>query len=123
MEGQHAQTLWEAAILPALSGFLLCAAAVLFAAWRPASPLEPWRPLNRGRLARLFRGSVILVGAGYGAFLLIVLIYSEWLQHEPNGLETAWWSGVFLLGVAVPVWAGLTWFLDRRVRRKQGRHP
>ena len=123
MEGQHAQNLWEAAIFPALSGFVLCAGLVLFAAWRPAPRPGPWIPLDRHRLMVLVRRSALLVAVGYGTFLVIVQFYSEWLQHEPNGFETAWWSGLFLLGVAIPIWAVLTWVRDRRARQPRMRAP
>ena len=118
MEGQHAQNLWEAAIFPALSGFVLCAGVVLFAAWKPAPRPGPWIPLDRGRLIALVRRSAVLIAVGYATFLGIVLVYSEWLQHEDLGMETAWWSGLFLLGVALPVWALLTWAFDRWTRRR-----
>jgi hypothetical protein len=118
MEGEHARNLWEAAILPALSGFVLCAGVVLFAAWRPAPRPGPWRPLDRARTRALVRGSALLIVAGWAAFMLIVLVYSEWLQHEALGMETAWWGGVFLLAIALPTWVVLTWAFDRR-----SRHP
>lgn len=49
-----------------------------------------------------------------------MLVFSELLQHEPQGLATAWWSAPFLPGLALPVWIGLTWAFDPRAR---GRPP
>lgn len=118
MEGEHARSVWEAAILPALSGFVLCAGVALFAAWRPAPRPGPWRRLDRARAGALVRGSALLIGAGWAAFMLIVLVYSEWLQHETLGMETAWWGGLFLLAIALPTWVVLTWAIDRRARRR-----
>lgn len=121
MEGEHARDLWEAAIFPALSGFVLCTAVVLFAAWRPAPRPGPWRPLDRVRTRALVRGSALLIGGGWAAFMLIVLVYSEWLQHEALGIETAWWGGPFLLAVALPTWIVVTWAYDRRWRQPRMR--
>ena len=117
VEGEHATSLWEASILPAMSGFVLCAGVVLFAAWRPASRPGPWVPLDRARTRSLVRHSAALIGAGWAVFMLIVLVFSEWLQHEPLGMETAWWGGSFLLGLALPTWVALTWGYDRRSRQ------
>jgi hypothetical protein len=119
MEAQHAQSIWEAAIIPALSGFLLCVGVILFSVWKPAPRLPAWRPLDAARRRLLVRRSAALVAMGYGTFLLIVLVYSELLQHEPEGLPLAWWSGLFLLACAVPVWIALTWIVDRRAGVQQ----
>ncbi len=117
MEGEHAQSLLEAAIIPALAGFLLCLGVILFTAWKPAPRPPVWTPLNRTRVRLLVRRTAGLTLAGYAVFLLIVLVFSELLQHEPEGLATAWWSAPFLLAIAVPVWAGLVWAFDRWHRR------
>ncbi|MGE5226033.1 MAG: DUF6256 family protein [Planctomycetaceae bacterium] len=119
MEGQHAQSLLEAAIVPALSGFALVVGVIAFTAWRPAPRPPAWAPLDRRRAALLVRRTAGLVLAGYAVFLLIVLVFSELLQHEPQGLPSAWWSGPFLLTIAVPVWVLLTWAFDRLARRRR----
>jgi glycerol uptake facilitator-like aquaporin len=118
MEGEHARNLWEAAIFPALSGFVLCTGVVLFAAWRPAARPGPWQPLDRVRTRSLVRHSAALVASGWAVFMLIVLVYSEWLQHEDPGMETARWSGLFLLAIAIPTWVVMTWAADRRARSR-----
>ena len=119
MEGEHAQSLLEAAIIPALAGFVLCLGVIAFTAWRPAPRPPAWTPLDRRRTALLTRRTLVLTAAGYAVFMLIVLVFSELLQHEPEGLSTAWWSAPFLLAVAVPVWALLTWAFDRHARRSR----
>ena len=118
MEGQHAQSVLEAAIVPALAGFALCLGVIAFTAWRPAPRPPTWTPLDRRRTAMLAPRTLALAGAGYAVFILIVLVFSELLQHEPEGLATAWWSALFLLAVALPVWAALTWAFDRHARRR-----
>jgi peptidoglycan/LPS O-acetylase OafA/YrhL len=118
MEGEHARNLWEAALLPALSGFVLVAGVVLFAAWKPARRPGPWRPLDRSRTRSLIRHSAALVATGWAVFMLIVLVFSEWLQHEEQGMETAWWSGLFLLALALPTWVAFTWVFDRHARHR-----
>jgi hypothetical protein len=118
MEGQNAQTIWEAAIIPALSGFLACLGVVLIAWLRPAPPLQPWRPLDAARRRSLVRSMMRLAAAGYAVFLIVVLLYNDVLQHAPQGVPLALWSGLFLLAVAAPVWALLTWLEDRRARRR-----
>ena len=121
MEGEHARNLWEAAVFPALSGFVLCAGVVLFAAWKPAPRPGRWVPLDRVRTRSLVRHSAGLICAGWAVFMLIVVVYSEWLQHEILGMETAWWGGLFLLGLALPTWVALTWAFDRRSRQPRMR--
>lgn len=118
MEGQHAQSLLEAAIIPALAGFTLCLGVISFTAWKPAPRPPAWTPLDRRRAVLLARRTLGLTLAGYAAFLLIVLVFSELLQHEPQGLSSAWWSVLFLLAIALPVWIFLTWAFDRRARRR-----
>jgi hypothetical protein len=119
VEGEHARNLWEAAVFPALSGFVLCAGVVLFAAWKPAPRPGPWVPLDRVRTRSLVRHSAGSICAGWAVFMLIVVIYSEWLQHETLGMETAWWGGLFLLGLALPTWTVFTWAYDRWSRRRR----
>jgi hypothetical protein len=119
VEGQHAQSLLEAAIIPALAGLLLCLGVVAFTAWRPAPRPPAWTPLDRRRTALLARRSLGLTLAGYAVFMQIVLVFSELLQHEPQGLSSAWWSAPFLLAIALPVWIALTWAFDRRARRRR----
>jgi peptidoglycan/LPS O-acetylase OafA/YrhL len=123
MEGEHAQTIWEAAIIPGLSGFLLCLGVVLFARRRPASRPPPWRPLDAERRRLLVRAVARLAAAGYATFLLIVLLYNDVLQHSPDGVPLAAWSGLFLLATAAPAWALLTWIEDRRSRRRARDDP
>lgn len=117
MEGEHAQSLLEAAIVPALAGFLVCLGVILFTAWKPAPRPPAWTPLNRARIRLLVSRTAGLALAGYAVFLLIVLVFSELLQHELEGLATAWWSAPFLLAIAVPIWVGMAWMFDRWHRR------
>jgi hypothetical protein len=115
MEGQHAQNLLEAAIIPALSGFVLCLGVIAFAAWRPAPRPGPWRLLTPERRRRLLVRTTRLLLAGYLAFLAIVLVYSVMLQHEPQAVSAPW--GVpFLLAITFPIWVLLTWIADRLAR-------
>lgn len=123
MEGAHAQSLLEAAIIPALSGFLLCLGVIVFSAWKPAPRPPAWTPLARAHVRLLIRRTLALAAAGYAVFLLIVLVFSELLQHEPEGLSTAWWSAPFLLGLTLPVWIGLTWAFDRRAHARGATRP
>jgi hypothetical protein len=117
MEGQHAQTLAEAAIIPALSGFLLCLGVILFNAWHPVPRPGPWTPLTPGRRRRLIRDSVRLVAWGCLAFFGVVLVFSVILQHETNAWS-ALWSAPFLLAITLPVWILLTRIADRRARHR-----
>jgi len=77
--------------------------------------------LDRARIRSLVRRSDGLISAGWAVFMLIIVIYSEWLQHETLGMETAWWGGLFLLGIALPTWVALTWAFDRRSRQPRMR--
>jgi TRAP-type uncharacterized transport system fused permease subunit len=115
MEGQPGQSLMQAAIIPALSGFLLCLGLIGFAAWRPAPRPGPWRQLTPARRRRLLAHTARLLLAGYAAFLAIVLVYSVLLQHESEA-SSAPWGVLFLLAITLPVWALATWRVDRRAR-------
>jgi hypothetical protein len=115
MEGQHAQTLAEAAIIPALSGFLLCLGVILFNAWHPVPRPGPWTPLTPDRRRRLIRDSVRLVAWGCLAFFGVVTVFSVILQHETNAWS-ACWSAPFLLAITLPMWVALTRLADRRAR-------
>ena len=119
MEGAHAQSLLEAAIIPALSGFVLCLGVIAFSAWKPAPRPPSWTRLDRPHARLLIRRTLGFALAGYAVFMGIVLLFSELLQHEPEGLATAWWGAPFLLGLALPVWIGLTWAYDRHARSRR----
>jgi hypothetical protein len=118
VEGQHAQTLFEAAILPALSGFVLCLGFVVIGGLRPVGRPGPWSPLTRERRLLLVRSVARLALFGSVVFAAIVLCYSVLLQHEPRA-ESAAWGGLFLLGVAAVAWIALTAMVDRRSRDVQ----
>jgi hypothetical protein len=111
MEGQHAQSLFEAAIFPAVSGFVLCLGVILFTAWRPAPRPNAWRALTAERRRQLVIRTTRLVIAGFVACL--VLFYSVILQHEPEAVS-ALWGIPFLLALTLPSWLLLTWLADRR---------
>jgi hypothetical protein len=123
MEGQYAQNVFEAAIIPAATGFVICASVLLGGVLRPVPRPHPWRPLAGRRRLAIAR-TLRLFGAGYLAFLLIVLVYSHLLQHEPTALSSAAWGAPFLMAITTPVWIGLTCaatFLAGRAGRSEHR--
>ncbi len=107
----------EAAIIPALSGFLLCLGVILFNAWHPVPRPGPWTPLTPDRRRRLIRDSVRLVAWGCLAFFGVVTVFSVILQHETNAWS-AFWSALFLLAITLPMWVALTRLADRRARHR-----
>ncbi len=117
MEGQYAQNVFEAAIIPAVSGFLICASVLLGGVLRPVPRPRPWVPLAGRRRLAVIR-TLRLLAAGYLAFLTIVLLYSHLLQHEPTALSSAVWGAPFLMAITAPVWVGLTWAASLAARRR-----
>jgi hypothetical protein len=121
MEGQHAQTLWEAAVVPAVSGLLVTLGVVLLTARRPAPRPPPWARLGSdGRRALLVDTARRLL-AGYLTCLLVVLVYSRLLQHDDTALTSAATGIPFILLLASPAWVVLSWCSGRcRQRRRRG---
>lgn len=104
------------AIAPAGAAFALVAVVVVYGATHPAPrPPAPSR-LTLGRLGAML-GYVALLGVGgYAVLLLVVLVFGLWLFGDARALRSAAWSGPFLLAVATPAFAALSW-LEGRLRR------
>ncbi|HEX6231191.1 MAG TPA: DUF6256 family protein [Actinomycetota bacterium] len=106
---------WDA-IAPVAAAFALVAVLVLYGSAHPV-PRPPTAPrLTVGRLGSLLRYVALLGAGGYAVVLLVVLVFSMWLLGDPGALRSAAWGTPFLLAVATPVFAALSW-LEGRLRR------
>jgi hypothetical protein len=109
----------QAAVIPALTGFLLIMAMILLTRRRPVGRPAPWTPMDRARVRAMTRSVAGLALVGYAIFVAIVLLYSVLLQGKhDDSLSTAVWGAPFLMAVAVPAFALFTWIADRAARRR-----
>jgi hypothetical protein len=105
---------WDA-IAPVAAAFALVATIVAFGATHPVPPTPgPSRLTPRG-LASMLRYVALLGVGGYAVVLLVVLVFHVWLLGDAGALRSAAWSVPFLLSVAAPVFAALSW-LESRLR-------
>jgi len=106
---------WDA-IAPCAAAFALVATIVVYGASHPA-PRPPRPPRLTGqRLGSMLAYLALLGVGGYAVVLLVVLVFSVWLLGDTRALRSAAWSAPFLLAVAAPVFAALSW-LEGRLRR------
>jgi hypothetical protein len=101
-------------VAPVLSAFLLCAALAIFAAWKPVPRPPPAARLSRANLRPFLLYIAGLAVGGYVAFLAVVFVFSTVIIGQEGALRNAAWSGLFLLAVAVPAFAVLSWAFGRR---------
>ncbi|HEX6262911.1 MAG TPA: DUF6256 family protein [Actinomycetota bacterium] len=70
-----------------------------------ASLRRGWPPR---RFERPLREVAVTIMLGYGAFLLIVLVFMTWATGDESALPDAVWEGAALLGIAVPAFVALS---------------
>ena len=99
-----------------IAAFALSAVVVLVAARRPAPRPAGPTPLTVRALPGFLRYLVVLAVGGYGALLVIALVFGVLIVGDRRSLRDAALWGSFLIAVAVPVFASLTW-LEGRLRR------
>jgi hypothetical protein len=99
-----------------VAAFALVALIVLYGASHPVPKPPPASPLTIPDLWRLLRYLAVLGAGGFVVMMTVVLVFSVWLLGDTRALGSAAWSAPFLLAVATPVFAALSW-LEGRLRR------
>jgi hypothetical protein len=106
-----AEEIWRRIVPPLVTTFVVFLLLVRYHV-RHAEPMEtqrtrlPWRAFGRYLLAT--------VAAGYGMFLVIVLVFHVWLARDQAALRSAAAGGAALLAIAILVFVLTEWFARRR---------
>jgi len=96
-------------IAPVVSAYALFVSLALYAARHPVPRPPRAEPLTARTLGRFFRYVGALEAGGYVVLLLVVLVFGVGIVGDDGSLSSAAWGGLFLLAVATPVFALLSW--------------
>lgn len=96
-------------VAPVLSAYALFVVLALYAARHPVARPPRSEPLTARTLARFLRYVAALEAGGYVVMLVVVLVFGVVIVGGDGELWSAAWSGLFLLAVATPVFALLSW--------------
>ena len=105
-------------VAPVLSSYALFVVLAIYAARHPVARPPRSEPLTARTLGRFLRYVGVMEAGGYVVLLAVVLVFGVVIVGGDGELSSAAWSGLFLLAVATPVFALLSW-AENRWRRSR----
>jgi len=96
-------------IAPVVSAYALFVVLALYAVRHPVPRPPPSEPLTARTLGRFLRYVGVMEAGGYVVLLTVVLVFGVVIIGDDGELSSAAWGGLFLLAVATPVFALLSW--------------
>lgn len=96
-------------VVPVLSAYALFILLAIYAARHPVPRPPRSEPLTVRTLGRFLRHVGIMEAGGYVVLLAVVLVFGVVIMGGDGEHSSAAGSGLFLLAVATPVFALLSW--------------
>ena len=103
--------IWRRIVPPLVTTFVVFLLLVRYHV-RHADPTEP--APSHPPIAAFVRYLAATAAAGYGMFLVIVLVFHVWLARDHAALRSAVVGGAGLLAIVLPAFVLAEWFARRR---------
>jgi hypothetical protein len=103
--------IWRRIVPPLVTTFVVFLLLVRYHV-RHADPVE--RAPSHPSMSAFVRYLAATVAAGYGMFLVIVLVFHVWLARDHAALRSAVVGGAALLAIVLPAFVLAEWFARRR---------
>jgi hypothetical protein len=103
--------IWRRIVPPLVTTFVVFLLLVRYHV-RHADPAEP--APSHPSIAAFVRYLAATAAAGYGMFLVIVLVFHVWLARDHAALRSAAVGGAALLAIVLPAFVLAEWFARRR---------
>ena len=103
--------IWRRIVPPLVTTFVVFLLLVRYHV-RHADPAEP-APAHPS-MSAFVRYLAVTAAAGYGMFIVIVLVFHGWLARDHPALRSAVAGGAALLAIALPAFVLAEWFARRR---------
>lgn len=96
-------------VVPVLSAYGLFVVLAIYAARHPVPRPPRSEPLTARTLGPFLRYVGVTEAGAYVVLLAVVLVFGVVIIGDDGELSSAAWGGLFLLAVATPVFALLSW--------------
>jgi len=96
-------------VVPVLSAYAVFILLAIYAARHPVPRPPSSEPLTARTLGPFLRYVGVMEAGGYVVLLAVVLVFGVVIVGGDGELSSAAWSGLFLLAVATPVFALMSW--------------